>query len=129
MLPKIGKFRALLATPSRKIGPERVIQPVEKNRPFPIHIEASRGFAAALHDAVSTSVASMEELRQRLTPCVAFLKSSGLGPAEMILSIKACARDHAKERQAHGDEFAVANANTLMEQIVKWAIAEYYSSE
>jgi hypothetical protein len=126
--PKIGKFRALLATPSRKIGPQRVIQPVEKNRAVPIHVEASRDFGVALHDAVSTSVASMDDLHQSLTPCVDFLRDSGIGPVEMILSIKACARDHAKERQARGDEFAVANANMLMEQIVKWAIIEYYRS-
>jgi hypothetical protein len=127
-LPENGKFRALLATPSRKIGPQRVIQPVEKNRAVPIHVEASRDFGLALHDAISTSVASMDELHQCLTPCVDFLRDSGLGPVDMILSIKACARDHAKERQARGDEFAVANANILMEQIVKWAIIEYYRS-
>jgi hypothetical protein len=105
-----------------------VIQPVEKNRAVPIHVEASRGFGLALHDAISTSVASMDELHECLTPCVHFLRDSGLGPVDMILSIKACARDHAKERQARGDEFAVANANMLMEQIVKWAIIEYYRS-
>lgn len=106
-----------------------MIQPVETSCPFPIHIEASRDFGVALHDAVSSSGASMDELHQCLTPCVDFLRASGLGPVEMILSIKACARDHAKERQAAGDEFAVANANMLMEQIVKWAIIEYYRPE
>jgi hypothetical protein len=71
----------------------------------------------------------MEELHDCLTPCVDFLRASGLGPVQMILSIKACTRDHAKERQANGDEFAMANANMLMEQIVKWAIVEYYRSD
>jgi hypothetical protein len=103
-----------------------VIQPVDKSHPFPIQREASRDFGVALQVAVSTSIASMNELHQCLTPCVDFLRNSGIGPVDMILSIKACARDHAKARQAGGDEFAVANANILMEQIVKWAIMEYY---
>ena len=68
----------------------------------------------------------MDALHDSLTPCVDFLKSGGVGPVQMILSIKACVREHAQFSQEHGDEFAVGNANLLMEQIIKWAIAEYY---
>jgi hypothetical protein len=47
----------------------------------------------------------------------------------MILSIKACTRDHARASQALGNEFAMGNANLLMEQIIKWAIVEYYRGD
>ena len=71
----------------------------------------------------------MAELRECLTHCVTFLRNSGIGPVQMIVSIKACAGEHAAANQALGNEFAVANASLLMEQIVKWAIIEYYRSD
>lgn len=71
----------------------------------------------------------MDELHKKLTPCVDFLRRAGLGPVQMILSIKACALEHALESQAAGNELALGQANLLMEQIVKWAIIEYYRSD
>ncbi|HEY3746616.1 MAG TPA: hypothetical protein VGL17_10260 [Gemmatimonadaceae bacterium] len=88
--------------------------------------ETSRPFGTALHDATKESIESMDELRQCLKPCVEYLKNSGVGPAQMILTIKASARESARKNHALGDEFAVSNANLLMDQIVKWAIIEYY---
>jgi hypothetical protein len=102
------------------------MQPVKQTVPYPLPTETSNQFGTALHDAVRGSIASMQELHDCLTPCVDFLRDAGVGPVQMILSIKACAKESALRNHALGDEFAVANANLLMEQIVKWAIAEYY---
>ena len=99
---------------------------VQKTLPYPVPGEASRTFGVALNDAVKSSVESMDELHERLKPCVAFLRDMGVGPVQMILSVKACTRQCALNSQALGDEFALTNANMLMEQIVKWAIVEYY---
>jgi hypothetical protein len=71
----------------------------------------------------------MDELHNKLTPCVDFLRRAGLGPVQMILSIKACAIEHALESQASGNDLALVEVNMLMEQIVKWAIIEYYRSD
>jgi hypothetical protein len=101
-------------------------QPLEQTLPYPLPTAASRDFGTALHDAVKDSIESMHELRQSLKPCVDFLRDSGVGPVQMILTIKASAKESALRNHALGDEFAVANANMLMEQIVKWAIVEYY---
>jgi hypothetical protein len=106
-----------------------VVQQAENIRPVPIQADASRHFGVALQDALASSIDSMDELHYRLTPCVTSLRNAGIGPVQMILSIKACARDHARASQALGDEFAIGNANMLMEQIVKWAIAEYFSAD
>jgi hypothetical protein len=106
-----------------------MLQQSETVRPFPIQPEVSRHFGMALHDALASSIASMDELHECLTPCVVFLRAAGVGPVQMILSIKACTKEHARASQALGDEFAVGNANLLMEQIVKWAIVEYYRPE
>jgi hypothetical protein len=105
------------------------MQPVEGTLPFPMPSETTLPFGFALHEAVGSSLASMEELRRCINPCVVFLRSAGVGPVQMILTIKACARDSALSRRALGHEFAVANADMLMEQIVRWAIVEYYRSE
>jgi hypothetical protein len=101
-------------------------QPVKQTQPYPLPSEASRQFGTALHDAVRGSLETMHELRESLKPCVAFLRDCGVGPVQMILTIKASAKESALRNHALGDEFAVANANLLMEQIVKWAIVEYY---
>jgi hypothetical protein len=101
-------------------------EPLQKTQPYPLPTEASRQFGTALHDAVRESIETMEQLRDCLKPCVAFLRDSGVGPVQMILTIKASTKESALRNHGLGDEFAVANANLLMEQIVKWAIVEYY---
>jgi hypothetical protein len=101
-------------------------QPLKQTQPYPLPTEASRQFGTALHDAVKESLETMEDLRACLKPCVAFLRDAGVGPVQMILTIKASAKESALRNHALGDEFAVANANLLMDQIVKWAIVEYY---
>jgi hypothetical protein len=105
-----------------------VMQAVELTLPFPMPSETTRPFGIALHDAVRSSLESMDELHECIIPCVHFLRSAGVGPAQMILTMKDCVRQSALKRRALGHEFAVMNADQLMEQIVKWAIVEYYRS-
>ena len=101
-------------------------QHITQTQPYTLPSEASRQFGTALRDAVRESLETMQELRQCLRPCVDFLRESGVGPVQMILTIKASTKESALRNHARGDEFALANANLLMEQIVKWAIVEYY---
>jgi hypothetical protein len=96
--------------------------------PFPMPSETTRPFGVALHEAIRTNLKSMDELHECVLPCVQFLRNAGVGPAQMILTIKDSVRQNALSRRALGHEFAVANADQLMEQIVKWAIVEYYRS-
>jgi hypothetical protein len=46
----------------------------------------------------------------------------------MILAMKTCALDSAGRYHPEVDEMPISNVNTLMDQIVKWAIAEYYTT-
>jgi hypothetical protein len=103
-----------------------VMQPANETLPYPLPRDASHEFGTALHDAVKGSGESMEVLHERLKPCVGFLKDSGVGPVQMILTIKASAKESARRNHALGEEYAMSNANLLMDQIVKWAIVEYY---
>lgn len=105
-----------------------MMQPLQQTLPYPLPKETSHQFGTALHDAVRDSIASMVELHECLTPCVEYLREAGVGPVQMILTIKACAKESALRNHALGDEFAVANAHLLMDQIVKWAIVEYYNN-
>lgn len=102
------------------------LQPASETLPYPMPSETSRQLGVALQDTVRSSVKSMTELNERVNACVGFLKTSDVGPAQMIVTIKACAREGAVRNHALGEEFAVENADLLMEQIVKWAIVEYY---
>jgi hypothetical protein len=104
-------------------------QPAQKEPPFTVEAATARDFGDALECAARSSVESMDKLHDKLTPCVDFLRRSGLGPVQMILSIKACAMQHALESQASGNDLALGNVDLLMEQIVKWAILEYYRSD
>jgi hypothetical protein len=94
--------------------------------PYPLPSAASQQFETALRDALRGSIQSMQELRECVKPCVAYLRESGVGPVQMILTIKASARESALRNHALANQFAVANANLLLEQVVKWAILEYY---
>ena len=89
--------------------------------------EMARLFHVALHDVVRTSAVSMAELRECVGACVRSLRDSGVGPAQMIIAMKACARESARRYPAVLSEHELTNADFLMEQIIKWSIIEYYN--
>ena len=75
-----------------------------------------------------SSIESMTQLRQAVCNCVEPLKKANVGPVQMILAIKACALDSATRYRPEGDEYPASNVDMLLEQIVRWAIIEYYNS-
>ncbi len=90
--------------------------------------ETTRQFDVALHSAAAESIESMALLHTAVCNCVSALKAGNVGPVEMILAIKACALDSSTRYQPQYDERPVSNVNTLIEQIVTWSIAEYYTT-
>jgi hypothetical protein len=54
------------------------------------------------------------------------LKDHDVGPVQMILAMKRCALDSAGRYHSEFDELPVTYVDVLMDQIVKWAITEYY---
>jgi hypothetical protein len=92
----------------------------------PIPDETARLFQMALHHAVRTSTVSMSELRERVKACVCFLRESHVGPAQMIISMKACAKQSNKRYPSVIGEHELPNAEFLMEQIIRWSIIEFY---
>ena len=93
-----------------------------------INRETTRHFDVALHGAATTSVESMAKLHRAVRDCVVALRDGDVGAVEMILAMKQCALDSAGRYHPDLDELPASNVNTLMDQIVKWAIAEFYTT-
>ena len=97
----------------------------DKLLPFAIPDETALPFQTALHGVVRSSATSMADLRECVKACARSLRDSEVGPVQMILSMKACARAGRNRGQSNREREA-ANADFLMDVIVKWAIIEYY---
>jgi len=69
----------------------------------------------------------MADLRECVKACVSSLRTSNVGPAQMIITMKACAKGGTRRYPIELHEHELSNADLLMELIVKWSIAEYYS--
>ena len=95
-------------------------------KPSPIPDETARLFQVALHDVVRSSALSMSELRECVKACVSTLRDTNVGPAQMIISMKACAKEGTRRYPQILNEHELSNADFLMDQIIKWSIVEYY---
>ncbi|HEX9083913.1 MAG TPA: hypothetical protein VF836_04165 [Gemmatimonadaceae bacterium] len=95
-------------------------------KPSPIPDETARLFQVALHDVVRSSALSMAELRECVKACVGTLRDTNVGPAQMIISMKACAKEGTRRYPLPLNEHELSNADFLMDQIIKWSIVEYY---
>jgi hypothetical protein len=96
-------------------------------KPSPMPDETARLFQLALHDVVRSSAVSMAELHSCVNACAAVLRDANVGPAQMIITIKACAKEGTRRYPQILNEHELSNADFLMEQIIKWAIVEYYT--
>jgi len=90
--------------------------------------ETTHQFDVALHDAVTTSIKSMTVLHDAVNDCVRSLRGGNVDPVQMILAMKACALDSAGRYHSANDAFPISNVDMLMDQIVRWSIAEYYNN-
>lgn len=96
-------------------------------KPSPIPDETARLFQVALHDVVRSSAVSMADLRACVKACVSTMRDTEVGPAQMIITMKACAKEGTRRYPQILNEHELTNADFLMDQIIKWAIVEYYS--
>lgn len=99
---------------------------IASNQPSPIDDETARLFHVALHDVLRSSAISMADLRECVIACVRDLRTSSVGPAEMIISMKACIREGKRRYPLSEDE--ISNGDFLVDHIIKWSIIEYYNS-
>lgn len=102
------------------------IQSATATRPYPVPDATAQQFQLALHEVVKSSVVSMRELRECVNACVVCLRDRNIGPAQMIISMKACAKQSTTRYPTQLNEHELSNADFLMEQIIRWSIVEYY---
>src|SRR4051812_41508924 len=93
--------------------------------PSPVPDDTARQFHTALHDVVKSSAISMADLRETVKACARSLKESNVDPVQMIISMKACARESNRRYPVVLAEHELSNADFLMEKIINWAIVEY----
>ena len=91
--------------------------------------ETTRRFDVALHDAVLSSITSMDDLHAAVSQCAGALRDAGVGPVQMILAMKACAIDSAGRYHPADDAYPASNVDVLIDHIVRWAIEEYYRTD
>lgn len=104
----------------------QVVRTVSNTQPSQIPEQTARQFQVALHDVVRSSAISMADLRECVKGCVRNLRDSSVGPAEMIITMKACIREGNKRYPKVLREHELSNGDFLMEHIIKWSIIEYY---
>ena len=98
-------------------------------KPYPVPDATAQPFHLALHEVVRSSAASMRDLRECVNACVACLRDRDIGPAQMIISMKACAKQSTTRYPTQLNEHELSNADFLMEQIIRWSIVEYYKKD
>lgn len=104
-------------------------EPAQRTAPFPLRAKTSHNFEEALDRAVRTSVNSMLELRGCVEKCVCDLRGGGMGPAEVLITLKAYVRHTARTHPPLGQAGSSWAADALMDEITKWAIVEFYKNE
>ena len=102
------------------------LQTARANIASHISSQTAREFDLALHAAIPESLATMTQLQRTVSECVRSLKAANVGPVQMILAMKACALDSAGRYRLEADGYPATTVDMLMDQIIKWSIAEYY---
>ena len=82
-------------------------------------------FEDALKNAVRLNQKSMIALHDAIRTCVGGLRADGMQCEAALLTMKACVR-HFARKHAGADSPEILHSDPMMEQIVRWSIAEFY---
>ena len=80
----------------------------------------------ALKNAVRFNKKSMNALHDAIRTCVGGLRADGMQCEAALLTMKACVRHLARKHAGEGAP-AFLYSDPMMEQIVRWSIAEFYT--
>jgi hypothetical protein len=106
----------------------QIIQPSRNEAPFFQLESTTSGFEDALRHAVRANSKSMDDLHKAIALCVLGLRAEGMECAGALLTMKACVRHFARKHTLRGSP-DVLYGGLMMDQIVRWSIVEFYSSE
>lgn len=94
-----------------------------ESAPFPFEAAAEKRARAALAEAIRQHEQMQAELHAAIGECVRTLRSCGMPPEAMLVTMKAFVRDvTTKPSRRHSGPVA----KPVMEQVVEMCIAEYF---
>lgn len=82
----------------------------------------------ALRNAVRVNKVSMDNLHDAIRTCVVALRADGMQCEAALLTMKACIR-HMTRTHARAATSEIQYSDPLMDQIVRWSIAEFYRAD
>jgi len=102
------------------------LQPARKTEPFFELTATGDDFERALRNAVRANKESMNNLHATIGRCMKSLRADGMQCEAALLTMKAFIRELGikNQRIASGD---MLHTEILMDQIVRWCIADYYA--
>ena len=102
------------------------IQRARKEEPFFLHPATADEFEQALRNAVRANARSMNDLHDTIGRCMKSLRGDGMECEAALLTMKAFIRELGLKHKRNGSSEA-PHSDLLMEQIVRWCIADFYS--
>ena len=82
----------------------------------------------ALRNAVRLNKRSISTLHDAIANCVAGLRADGMQCEAALLTMKACVRQMVRNHSG-ADVPEILYSDPLMDQIVRWSIAEFYTDK
>lgn len=101
------------------------IQPARKAEPFFQLTTTGDDFERALRHAVTTNVKSMNDLHVTIGNCMHSLRADGMECEAALLTMKAFIKELGLKHARMGS-FTMVHSEQLMDQIVRWCIADFY---
>ena len=101
------------------------MEPARKQEPFFDLAITGDDFENALRNAVRANAKSMNDLHVTIGKCMTSLRADGMECEAALLTMKAFIRELGLKHKHVGSSDMV-HAEHLMEQIVRWCIADFY---
>lgn len=102
------------------------LHPARVKEPFLFSQSAADIFDDALFNAVRENEKSMTALHAAVTGCVNDLRNEGMLCEAALLTMKAYTRHIANEQKGRSSEGQQWATEFVVEQIVRWAIVDFY---
>jgi hypothetical protein len=101
-------------------------QRARKEEPFFQLTVTGDDFESALRHAARANARSMNDLHDSISKCMASLRADGMQCEAALLTMKAFIRELGLKHKRTGSE-DMAHTELLMDQIIRWCIAEFYA--
>jgi hypothetical protein len=99
-----------------------------RSPPFPFERESESAFETAL-GASQRSTEAIENLRGAVIACVRHLKTIGMEPEAVLVTMRAYLRYNLQHHLSGSEHDLIFDTSWLSEQVAKWSIEAYYLTD